>query len=110
MLEQYAWYYKHRLPHPVGLKRPNAWGLHDVHGNVLEWCGDPYREYGKFPVVDPRGPSQVEVRPARGGCFIDDAFDCRSARRLANSPDNRTMRGLRVLWEINLPKTKTRKR
>jgi serine/threonine protein kinase/formylglycine-generating enzyme required for sulfatase activity len=110
MLQEYAWYYNDRLPHAVGLKRPNAWGLHDVHGNILEWCGDPYREYGRNAVIDPYGPGHEDIRPARGGCYMDDVFDCRSARRMANSLNNRQMRGLRVVWEIGPPKTKPRRR
>jgi formylglycine-generating enzyme required for sulfatase activity len=110
MVEEYAWYYSHRLPHPVGLKRANAWGLHDMHGNVLEWCGDPYREYTRALAIDPYGPGHEDVRPARGGCFIDDVFDCRSARRLANSLNNRQMRGLRAVWEIGPQKPKPRRR
>ncbi|MGD0900448.1 MAG: formylglycine-generating enzyme family protein, partial [Thermoguttaceae bacterium] len=67
--------------HPVGERRPNAWGLYDVHGNVWEWCRDWYDEdyYGQSPGDDPSGPASGSYRASRGGSWANTAADCRSA-------------------------------
>jgi formylglycine-generating enzyme required for sulfatase activity len=56
-------------PIDVGQKKPNAWGLYDMHGNVYEWCLDWYGPYAKGDAIDPSGPSEGKKRVARGGCF-----------------------------------------
>lgn len=74
--------------HPVGQKRPNAWGLYDMYGNVLEWCRD---FYGPFPgglEVDPTGPRRGRFRVLRGGGWWTDAGACTSFTR-AHAPPSR---------------------
>ena len=76
--------------HPVGEKQPNAWGLHDMHGNVWEWCHDGQRQYGMEVVSDPRGSEEAFAwRVLRGGSYWDYARGCRSAYRNENDPGNR---------------------
>ena len=74
--------------HPVGRKKPNAWGLYDMHGNVAEWCGDFYDEahYARRDGADPRGPSAGTDRVLRGGSWRSPADACRSAARDSEEP------------------------
>jgi len=82
-LGQYGWFDKNSgmRTHPVGEKQPNAWGLYDMHGNVLEWCSDLYGDYQNGQVTNPRGPSTGSFRVARGGSYGSPAVECRSANR-----------------------------
>ncbi len=94
-LKEHAWYLDNAggRPHPVGTKKPNAWGLHDMHGNVAEWCLDQYsaRFYSRsrprvasiFPVLLPGEEEYPHV--ARGGSWDDPAARLRSAARLASN-------------------------
>jgi formylglycine-generating enzyme required for sulfatase activity len=90
-LEQLGWYDQNAgsTTHPVGEKLPNAWGLHDMHGNVREWCLDSFGSYSSYDVTEPTGPDKPSVRVLRGGSWTDDAWYCRSARRDSRHPSHR---------------------
>ena len=76
--------------HPVAKKRPNAWGLYDMLGNVWEWCSDWYNNfpggYQTGPVTDPKGPSIGTHRIIRGGGWFSGAAQCRSAFHDRSAP------------------------
>jgi len=70
----------------VGQKNANAWGVHDMSGNVWEWYQDWYGDCPSGAVSDPAGPGSGDRRVYRGGCWGSDAGDCRSANRLRVGP------------------------
>jgi formylglycine-generating enzyme required for sulfatase activity len=101
-MDDYAWYRKNSATekkinggtHKIGSKKPNSWGLHDMYGNVMEWCIDHYQKdsYAAFaknnpaqwPVLLPTAKRWSHV--ARGGSWADDAAQCRSASRRPSDP------------------------
>jgi sulfatase modifying factor 1 len=109
-LGDYAWYDKNAYNkrkyyvHQVGLKKPNAFGLYDMHGNVFEWCHDSFKEdyYKQSPAQDPPGPASGSVRVLRGGSWLDYARVTRSANRGADGAGYRDRYlGFRLVRELD---------
>jgi formylglycine-generating enzyme required for sulfatase activity len=101
-LPDYAWFDKNiageQYPHRVAQKKPNAWGLYDMHGNVNQWCSDYEGSYPVRAVSDPIGPATGTFRVFRGGSFMTDYKLCRDAARNRNKPTVRVIdNGLRVI-------------
>ncbi len=92
-LGEHGWYAGNSdgQTHPVGQKRPNAFGLFDMHGNVWEWCWDGYGEryYQESPVDDPTGPGHTAYRVFRGGSWDFEPPLVRAAIRRGNVPGYR---------------------
>ncbi|MBN2505388.1 MAG: formylglycine-generating enzyme family protein [Verrucomicrobia bacterium] len=89
-LRRVAWFKANagQTTHPVGQKPANAWGLHDMHGNVAEWCQDIYHNtaYAQAQPDNPRGPTRGDRRVLRGGSWRSSADACRSSARHSENP------------------------
>ncbi len=94
-LDDAAWYgnitagNSHNIPHPVAMRKPNDWGLNDMHGSLWEWCNDSYSEnYSeKIPDSSSPDPHNTPTRVIRGGSWISNPEFCRSATRDFYTPD-----------------------
>ena len=101
-IDDYAWYEinSNNSTNNVGLLTPNAWGFHDILGNVFEWCNDWHAYYGEEAQTDPLGPETGTNRIRRGGSWLSYAQTCRTTTRGALTPFMRSQYlGLRILKE-----------
>ena len=90
---------------PVGSFPANAWGLHDMHGNVFQWCQDWYGDYPQKDVVDPtgleKGLEKGDIRVRRGGSWATYPQSCRSAFRGRGVPGNANyVDGFRLCFSV----------
>jgi formylglycine-generating enzyme required for sulfatase activity len=104
-LDRIGWYWGNsgEQTHPVGEKPANPWGLHDMHGNVTEWCQDWSGDFPKRSAADPMGLDEGWYRDVRGGSWRNSAEFCRAARLNYLHPKSRyNDLGFRVCRSVHL--------
>jgi formylglycine-generating enzyme required for sulfatase activity len=105
-LGEYAWFDDNaegRI-HEVGTRKPNPWGLYDMHGNVGQWCADYYdgKYYQNSDKKDPLNSTKSDARLLRGGSWLLQARYCRAASRNRLGPGNRLINiGFRVVFRLD---------
>ncbi|MCS5583799.1 MAG: formylglycine-generating enzyme family protein [Pseudomonadales bacterium] len=110
-LGDYAWYDENvrdigeEYAHQVRLKKPSAFGLYDIHGNVFEWCYDYYGEdyYKQSPEKDPPGPASGSFRVVRGGSWWrgDTPLTRSASRDKSTAGDSNFSSGFRLVRELD---------
>ncbi len=102
LLPGFAWFQENSRDsvQPVGLWPANAFGLHDMHGNVWEWCWDWYGPYDPADCIDPTGPNRGSARVLRGGSWSDPAPSLRSSARVSWVPNDREMTAWRFGFRV----------
>jgi formylglycine-generating enzyme required for sulfatase activity len=100
-VDQFEWHRDNsdKKPHPIGRRKPNAWGLFDINGNAVEWCSDWHLPMLPQAVVtDPAGPPTSDMRVLRGGSYHDGPFES-SLRGCFDPRHSMTHLGFRVCRE-----------
>ncbi len=105
LLKRYGWFWNNsdKHPHEVGTKKPNNWGIYDVHGNVYEWTSSWYNEnyYKNIEKTDPQGPKEGNRKVYKGGGFLCNPDYCRTSFRNYAPVDNASEAvGFRLVYEL----------